>query len=356
MSRELFLGGTLVNDESDCYVIAEIGNNHQGDVEIAKQMVLEAKNCGASAVKFQKRDNKSFLTRQAFDAPYANENSYGATYGEHREFLELDTPELAEVQTYCNEIGITMFSTAFDLNSVDVLEELDIPFYKVASGDLRNTVLLEKIAKTGKPVLVSTGGGTMADVSRAYETIAAHHDQIALLQCTAAYPVLNYSEMNLAVITTYREHFPNTVIGLSDHENGTAMCLAAYMLGARIVEKHFTLNRAWKGTDHSFSLTPRGLAQVVKYLHRIKLALGDGVKIPTRSEESPIYKMSKSIVAARDLAAGEALTQADIAFKCPGNGLPPYEAAGLIGKILTADLAEDQLISREVLKSPEETE
>ncbi|QGY39008.1 N-acetylneuraminate synthase [Pseudodesulfovibrio cashew] len=351
MDREIFLDGVLVNDETDCYVIAEIGNNHQGDVEIAKQMVKAAKDCGADAVKFQKRDNRSFLTKEAFNSPYENENSYGKTYGEHREFLELGLEELAEIQAYCKELGISMFSTAFDLNSVDVLEELDIPFYKIASGDLRNTVLQKRIAETGKPILISTGGGDLQDVVRAYETITAINDQVAVLQCTAAYPILDYSEMNLSVVSTYRKEFPNAVIGLSDHENGTTMSLAAYILGARIVEKHFTLNHAWKGTDHSFSLTPRGLSLAVKSLRRAKLALGDGVKVATPSEKSPIFKMSKSIVAARDLPACHVLEWDDFAFKCPGNGLPPYEIDNLIGKTLLENVPEDQLVTFELVEN-----
>jgi len=158
--------------------------------------------------------------------------------------------------------------------------------------------------------------------------------------CTAAYPS-EPEEMNLRVIQTYRELFPDVVAGLSDHQNGIAMATVAYTVGARVFEKHFTLNRAWKGTDHAFSLEPTGLRKMVRDLHRAKNALGDGVKQPLEREKAPLLKMRKKIVAARDLSAGMVLTEADLALKCPGDGLAPYEWHNLLGKTLKNDLVED---------------
>ena len=157
--REITLGSTKVNDDSDAYVIAEIGHNHQGSVETAKKMFDVAKECGVDAVKLQKRDNKSLFTKELYNSPYLTANSYGDTYGEHREALEFDKKQYVELKQHAEEIGIVMFGTAFDMPSVDFLNDLDMPFFKVASADLTNIPLLQHVARTGKPILLSTGGG-----------------------------------------------------------------------------------------------------------------------------------------------------------------------------------------------------
>ena len=349
MTRELKINNFTISDNSDCFVIAEIGNNHQGDLQKAKEMFKAAKDCGVDAVKLQKRDNKSLLTRAAYNKPYDNENSFGATYGEHREALEFGKTEYVELQKYAKELGLTFFSTAFDFNSADFLAELDMPLYKVASGDLKNTPLLKHIAKIGKPMIISTGGGTMEDVQRAYDAIMPINSQLSILQCTASYPA-EPEDLNLRVITTYREKFPDVIVGLSDHENGIAMALAAYVLGSRMVEQHFTLNHTWKGTDHAFSLEPIGMRKLVRDLRRVKVAMGDGEKKIYPSEVNPITKMGKKLVASHDLKAGHTLTAADIAVKSPSDGIPPYELDKVIGKVLTKDLLEDENFSFENLK------
>ncbi|HNE04243.1 MAG TPA: N-acetylneuraminate synthase family protein [Anaerolineales bacterium] len=340
MARKLQVENLAISDDNDCFVIAEIGNNHQGDLQKAMEMFKAAKECGVDAVKLQKRDNRSLLTRAAFNKQYDNENSFGVTYGEHREALEFGKYEYVELQKYAKELGLIFFSTAFDFNSADFLAELDMPLYKIASGDLKNTPLLKHIAKIGKPMIISTGGGTMKDVQRAYDAIMPINKQLAILQCTASYPA-EPEDLNLRVISTYREKFPDVVVGLSDHENGIAMALAAYVLGSRIVEQHFTLNHTWKGTDHAFSLEPIGMKKLVRDLRRVKVAMGDGEKRIYPSEVNPIHKMGKKLVAARDLKAGQVLTREDIAIKSPSDGIPPYELDNVLGKTLAKDLFED---------------
>jgi N-acetylneuraminate synthase/sialic acid synthase len=357
-ARTLTIDGTEIADESDCYVIAEIGHNHQGSVEQAKKLFAEAKRCGANAVKLQKRDNRALYTREYYDRPYDNENSFGPTYGTHREALELGREEYLELQAYAAELGITMFATAFDHPSVDFLAELDMPAYKIASGDLRSTPLLRHVAAVGKPVIFSTGGATLEDVRRAYETIAEINPHVAVLQCTAGYPC-EWHELDLKVIETYRELFPDAVVGYSGHDSGIAMSLVAYVLGARIVEKHFTLNRAMKGTDHRFSLEPVGLQKLVRDLRRARTALGDGTKTMYVSETEPIAKMSKKIVAARDLPAGHVLHPEDLAIKSPGDGIPPYELERVLGRTLGHPLAADASLTfehlEELVPAPAET-
>jgi sialic acid synthase len=200
---------------------------------------------------------------------------------------------------------------------------------------------------------MSTGGGTMEDVNRAYDAIMPINQQLAVLQCTAGYPA-EFDELNLRVITSFRERFPDTVVGLSSHDNGIAMAVAAYMLGARIVEKHFTLNHTWKGTDHAFSLEPIGFKKMVRDLQRTRVAIGDGVKRPYETEVNPIIKMGKKIVAARDLPAGYTIRREDLALKSPGDGLPPYELEKVIGRVTLQPLSEDDDVTFDVLSGAQE--
>jgi N-acetylneuraminate synthase/sialic acid synthase len=350
--RKLVINGQAIDDGTDCYCIAEIGHNHQGKVKTCMEMFKVAKECGADAVKLQKRDNRSLYTKAGYEKPYENENSYGATYGEHREALEFGESEYRELMAYAKEIGVTMFATAFDFPSVDFLAKLGMPAFKVASGDLKNTPLLTYMAKVGKPLILSTGGGAMEDVNRAYDAVMPINPQLCLLQCTAGYPAA-FEELNLKVITTFRERFPQAVVGLSSHDNGIAMAVAAYMLGARVVEKHFTLNHTWKGTDHAFSLEPIGFQKMVRDLRRVRVAMGDGVKRVYASEVNPMVKMGKQLVAARDLPAGHAIRREDIAIKSPGGGLQPYEIDKVIGRTTRAALKADDAITFEALNGAE---
>lgn len=342
--RRLIIANTPIHDFSDCFIVAEIGHNHQGDLKKAMDLFKTARECGVDAVKLQKRDNRTLYTHAMFHKPYDNENSFGETYGLHREALEFGKAEYVELQQYAKELGLVFFATAFDIPSADFLAELDVPAYKIASGDLKNTPLLKHVAKIGKPMIVSTGGATIEDAQRAYDATMPVNSQLCLLQCTAAYPA-SYDELNLRVITTYREKFPDVVVGLSDHENGIAMAVAAFVLGARVIEKHLTLNHTWKGTDHAFSLEPIGMRKLVRDLRRVRLALGDGIKKPYPSEIDPLKKMGKKLVAARDLPANHMLTPADISIKSPADGgLPPYQLDNILGRRTRRALQEDDAI------------
>jgi N-acetylneuraminate synthase/sialic acid synthase len=345
--RELTVGGTRISDDGPCYVIAEIGHNHQGSLEKARDLIRTAADCGVDAVKFQKRDNRTLYTRAFYDSPYDNENSFGPTYGAHREALELGREEWVELRRFAREVGVGFVAAAFDVPSADLLAELEIDAFKFASGDLLNVPLLRHVAGLGKPLLLSTGGGTLGDVDRAVEAILPSNGELAVLHCTASYPA-EVEDLNLRAIETLRERYPDLVIGYSDHHNGIAMALIAYLLGARVLEKHFTLNHAWKGTDHALSLMPEGLRKLVRDLRRAPVALGDGDKRPLPSEEPALRKMGKQLVAARDLDPGHVLTTADVAVKSPAEGgLPPYELDGLVGRALARPLRFEQPIMAE---------
>ena len=339
----------LKQDKNKAFVIAEIGSNHCGSVDRAIELIKSAKHCGADAVKFQKRSNKSLFTKELYDSPYDNKNSYGKTYGEHREYLEFGKEEYCVLQDLCKEIDINFFATPFDFKSVDFLSEFDLPAYKIASADLIHIPLLEYVAKLGKPMLLSTGGSTMDDVRRAVDSILPINNEVIILHCTASYPALP-RDMNLNVIPELIKNFPNQIIGLSDHENGAHSASIAYYLGARVFEKHFTLNRSWKGTDHSFSLEPRGLAKLTRNLSRIPGILGSSEKKLLPCEEKPLYKMRKSIVARTDLNKDTVLNYEHIDYKCPGGGLEPYKVVDIIGKTLSGELKKDSYIKLEELE------
>jgi N-acetylneuraminate synthase/sialic acid synthase len=352
--RELTIDDRRIHDGGDCYVIAEIGHNHQGSLDKAVEMVRVAAQCGVDGVKFQKRDNRALFTREFYDSPYDNENSFGATYGEHREALELAPEEWLELRREARGQGLSFVAAAFDFPSADFLAELDVSAFKFASGDLLNVPLLRYVAALEKPILLSTGGGTFEDIDRAVQAILPLNSCLCVLHCTASYPA-EVEDLNLRVITSLRERYPDLVIGFSDHHNGIAMSLVAYMLGARVIEKHFTLNHAWKGTDHAFSLMPEGMRKLVRDLRRAPAALGDGVKRRLPSEERPLTKMGKKLVAARALQPGHVLEEADVAIKSPADGgLPPYELDRLVGRTLRRAVSVDETLVMEDLEPVED--
>jgi len=331
------------------FIIAEIGHNHQGSLKKAKDIMLAAKNSGANAVKFQKRDNKFLYTEDFYNSPYDHPNSYADTYGKHREFLEFGISEYKKLIKYAKKIGIIIFATPFDFKSVDFLSKLKFPLYKIASADLTNIPLQQYIAKKNKPIILSTGGGTFADIERAYKNITKINKKIIILHCTASYPA-EIKDMNLNVISELKKKYKNIPIGLSDHENGIDAASIAYMLGARIFEKHFTVNRSWKGTDQSFSLEPTGLSKLVRNLKRIPTLLGSKTKKFLQSEKKPIYKMRKSIVALKDFKKNHKLSIKDLAFKSPGRGMEAYKFNLVINKKLKREIKKDEYINLKDLK------
>jgi len=340
-NRTILLENITIFDDSKCFVIAEIGHNHQGNVELCKQMIKAAFDAGASAVKLQKRSNKDLFTKQYFDRPYNSENSFGATYGEHRENLEFDRDQYLELQTFSAHLGVIFFATAFDFESADFLNDINVPAFKVASGDLKNIPLIKYLAAFGKPLFLSTGGGTIEDVDRVVVTLDGTGVQYCIMQCTAGYPP-SWDELNLRVISEFRNRYLSPVIGFSSHDSGIAMASAAYALGARVIEKHFTLNRTLKGTDHAFSLEPQGLRKMIRDLDRLHLAMGDGQKRQFVSERDPLQKMGKKMVFVRSMPGGAVLTPEDISFKSPGDGMAPWMIDQVVGKRLIREMkAED---------------
>lgn len=298
--RQFTVNGRTLTDNSPAWVIAEIGSNHGGDVRTACDMIRIAKAAGADAVKLQKRENATLYSPELLAQPYENEHSYGKTYGEHREALEFSKTEYVICQEEAHRADVTFFATAFDEPSADFLAELKVPAIKIASGGLTDAYLLRHVASLGIPIVLSTGGGELPDVNHAVNIIAAQHMELAILHCTAAYPVRTYTEHNLKVIETYRQEYPDFLIGWSGHDSGIALAVMAYTLGARIIEMHFSLNRANKGTDNVFSLEPSGLTKLCRDLKRAHAAYGDGFKRYYLSEQGAISKMRRRVMANGD--------------------------------------------------------
>lgn len=345
-------GRSTISDSGPCYVVAEIGHNHQGKLDTALKMIQTAAGCGVQAVKFQKRDNKRLYTRSLYNRPYDNENSYGNTYGEHREYLEFGKTEYLKLKECAEENDVEFMATAFDEPSVDFLEEIGVSSYKIGSGDLTNAPLLTYIAKLGKPMFVSTGASSLAEVRTAYKTIMKYNDKLCLMHCTSGYPT-EYQDLNLKALRTLQKAFPDVIVGYSGHDNGILASVVAYMLGATVVEKHFTLNRSWKGTDHKFSLEPEGLRKQVRDLRRVDLMMGDGKKELRDFEKDARTKMGKGIYASKFLPEGTLISADDLSIKSPANGLMPYQLDEVIGKRLRVSLEEEQAVKLEFLERGE---
>lgn len=343
--RAITLVNKQISDFSQAYVIAEVGHNHGGDVGRAKELVSAAREAGASAVKLQKRQNATLYTRQMYNQPYGGRNSFGATYGEHREFLEFDRAEYEVLIAYAADIGIDFFATAFDEASVDFLVSFGLGMLKIASADLTNSPLLRHAARAKLPLIVSTGGAALDDVIEAHRVLKSEGADFALLQCTAAYPA-PAELLNINVISTYRGLFPTTVIGYSGHDVLRPVPPAAYALGARIFERHFTLDRSARGSDHHFSMTPEDLRELVADLATVRAALGSPVKNPVGEERAALNKMAKTMVTTQDLDEGTVLTEAHLVARTSGHeGISPSRLSDLLGGIVTRRLPRGHILT-----------
>ena len=318
-----------IGDDQPCFVIAEIGQNHNGDMEIARRLIDTAATCGASAVKFCKRHIPSELTKEAYNASYVGPNSFGETYGQHREFLELSVDDYRALCQHATKAGILFFSTACDQHSVDDLEEVGVSLYKLASRDLTNLPLIDYMARTGKPIIASCGMDSRADIGHCLDTIRHHHNKIVLMHCTSSYPTA-MEDVNLRALHSLRSEF-NVLVGLSDHTIGIVVPVVAAAMGAVAVEKHVTLARHMKGTDHACSLEPDGLRRVLRDIRNIEMALGDGEKRVPESTIAAAQKLRRSLVMRVPLQKGDIVEESMLTLKCPGTGLLWRERHKIVG-------------------------
>ena len=264
------------------FIIAEIGNNHNGNLDLAKEMLKICKKINVDAVKFQVKDIETAFSKELLDKPYTGPNSFGKTYREHKEALEFSKDELKVIYDYARELGIICFATPFDVKSVNVLEELDNPIYKISSFHVTDLELVESIAKTSKPIILSTGMSSIEEIDVAVKKIREFHDKLIILQCTSCYPTED-EDVNLRVIPTLEKRY-ECPIGFSSHERGVAITSASVAMGATIIERHFTLDRTMKGPDHASSIEESGMELVVKRAKRLFIALGSNEKKVLDSE------------------------------------------------------------------------
>lgn len=330
--------------QNRCFIIAEAGVNHNGDINIAKKLVDKAKEAGVDAIKFQTFRAENLVTKEAPKAEYQKETTGDGSQFEMLKKLALSLEDHIILKKYCEEKGIMFISTPFDYESVDLLEKTDVPLYKVSSGDLTNLPLLSYIANKNKPIILSTGMANLGEVEEAVETISkAGNDRIILLHCTSNYPTA-YEDVNLRAMLTMKEAF-KLPVGYSDHTIGIEIPIAAVALGAKVIEKHFTLDRNMKGPDHRASIEPDELKIMVRSIRNIELAMGDGIKRCNKSEENIRKVARKSIVAGRDISKDEVITINNISFKRPEFGLKPKYVDLVVGKKARRNIKVNEFIT-----------
>lgn len=327
------------------FIIAEAGVNHNGSLKRAKEMVIKAREAGADAIKFQTFKSEKLVSTFAEKAAYQIENTGSADESqlEMVKKLELSFDDFRELQAFSKEKGIQFLSTPFDLESIDFLNQLEMPFWKLPSGEVTNYPYLVKIAQTHKDIVMSTGMCTLDEISEALAVLRENGaGKISLLHCNTEYPT-PMEDVNLKAMETLKKAF-STPIGYSDHTKGIEVPIAAVAMGTTIIEKHFTLDRNMEGPDHKASLEPSELKAMVQAIRNIEKAIGTGDKKPTSSEIKNIAIARKSIVASQPIKKGEAFTEQNITTKRPATGISPMRWRQVLGQKATRDFTEDELI------------
>jgi sialic acid synthase len=333
----------MFKELSEPFVIAEVGQNHNGDLELAREYIRIFAQEGADAIKFQTRHNKYLFSKDAYEAPYDSENAFAETYGAHREKLELNPEWLPILKEDCIKKGVKFMSTPFDEPSLELLKSIDVDIIKIASFDLGNLPFIHRIAALGKPVVMSVGGGKIEQIRSSVDVLLSQHDEVAILHCVSEYPC-EYNRLGLDSIEVLIKEFPQCVIGSSDHFNGTLSGPVAYLKGARVFEKHVTLNRASKGTDHSFALEREGFRKFVRDIKRVRHML------PPKStddlgNEKVFKKLGKSLIAYVDIKAGEKITLAHLSGRIFNTQyIAVRESNQVLGRVVNRDIKKGEPI------------
>lgn len=334
----------LINKNNRCFVIAEAGVNHNGNLDLAKKLIDTAKEAGADAVKFQTFTAEKLVTKLTPMAEYQKKNigKVGSQY-EMLKKLELSQEYYKILFDYAREKGIKFMSSPFDESAVDFLDKLGVDIFKVGSSDVNNIPLLIKIAKKNKPIILSTGLSDMKEIKEAVKCILKINKKLIVLHCTTEYPC-PYDQVNLCAIETMQKEL-GVLVGYSDHTEGIEVSLAAVAMGARVIEKHFTLDKSMEGPDHLASLEPNELTDMIKKIRNIETALGSSKKEITKSAKKYIAIIKKSIVAKVRIAKGSKITEDMLIIKRPGTGLEPKYIYKIVGKKAKKDIEKDELIS-----------
>jgi sialic acid synthase len=350
----------MQNNYKPTYLVGEIGQNHNGSVDIAKQIIDKVAEPvidelfgnelkPMDAIKLTKRDLKEELSRSAMLRPYNNPNSFGKTYGEHRAFLELDEEQHLELYKYAKSKGLDVVETLCSGGCLQLLNYFEPDRLKVASRDLTNLPLLEKMAATKIPIILSTGMGGVSELNNALEVITKHHSKISILHCLSQYPS-EYKNINLNTIPFLIESYPDFTIGYSDHSIGIAIPAVAVALGAKIIEKHITLDRNMKGTDQKGSLGVDGIKRMVRDIRNVEMAMGIKEMFASDAIKETRVKLERSIASKRPIKTGEKILESDIHLLSPGDGYKWFEKESVIARIAIVEIPEDEIIYPNMIK------
>ncbi len=341
MSKTLKIGNRLIGDGCRVFIIAEAGINHQGDVKLAKKLIDMAVDAGCDCVKFQKRDLPSLYSEKMLKCTDSQQQDILYTLSNLKK-VELSESEMVSLVEYSKEKGIEFLCTPWDEKSLQFLARLNLPAYKVASADMFNHRLIKSMVELNKPVIISTGMSYISEIDSLISFLNNIKARYALLHCNSTYPA-PYSDINLNFLKTLKEKGVD-VVGYSSHEMGISVCLAAVAMGAKIIEKHITLDKNMPGQDHRASMEKDELIELVKQIRIVETSLGTGVRYPSRGEYMNRENASKSLVASRDLKTGDVLSHDDIVFKSPGMGMSPLKIDYLIGKKLIRNICKDTIL------------
>ncbi len=347
--KEIKIRDKKIGQGHPVFIVAEIGNNHNGQLELARKEVAAAAHAGADAVKFQKRTIPEVFTKELLDKLQAHSTSLGRTYREYRLAQELKDEELAELKEQAHSLGMAFFVTPFDLTSAKALAAIGMDCWKIASFDVNHRPLLEFVAQQGQPIFLSTGMATIEERDEAVEAILKHNTNLVVKQCVSVYPTPD-ADLNIGAVKTLAEHYRPIPVGYSGHEIGFIPTLAAVALGARSIERHFTLDKTLPGPDHStVSLEPLEFAEMVRQIRRIEKAVADD-KIYIHEKEIPHRnKHGKSVATRGPIPAGTLISADMLCFKSPGYGIKPTLVNTVIGKKAKIDIPEDTVVTHEYL-------
>lgn len=344
------IGNKKISECDPCFIIAEIGVNHNGNIKQAKKLIDNASRAGADAVKFQLFKAEKIITKNAEKAKYQKETTNsGESQYEMLKKLELNNEAFISLSQYANNKNIVFLSSAFDYESIDFLDKLNVPAYKIPSGEITNLPLIKYIANKKKPIILSTGMSTMDEIEKSLKVIRNQKlNDIVLMHCVSNYPTA-IKDVNLRAIKTLKEKF-KVPVGFSDHTLGITISFAAVASGACIIEKHITLNKKLPGPDHKASIEPKELKKMVKGIREIEMAMGNGEKIPNFEEEKIKKLVRKSIVSSKQIPKGTLINESMISIKRPGTGISPEYFEKIIGKRTLVDIEEDELITWEKIE------
>jgi N-acetylneuraminate synthase/N,N'-diacetyllegionaminate synthase len=348
--QSINIDNKTISKTSPVFIIAEAGVNHNGNLEMAKDLIKRAAACGADCIKFQTFKAERVVTKYAPKAKY----QMGTTDKAESQLdmlkkIELRPEDHAELKEITEELDMVFLSTPYNFEDIDILENIGVSAYKVASGQIVELPFLRKIASKEKPVLLSTGMATLEEIDEALATILeTGNEKVVLLQCTTNYPS-KIEDANLRVIPAFQSEF-STLTGYSDHTVGEEAAISVVALGARIIEKHFTLDKNLQGPDHSSSMIPDEFNTFVRKIRRVETALGSAIKTPTKIEKENAVGMRRSIVASRNIKKGETINEESITFKRPANGLAPRFYDNITGKRATRDIVVDEIIQKDMIQ------